>query len=236
VAMADRYGKETAAPMKALIDEFRATGSAKLKKLEHTPSAASNMHLIPEAQPGLANNAALNPQQAAYLAKSVDASIESTRDAIVKQALMHSSKALTQEEQARNAIATIAGERAQKAENIHLAREMKGKELYKSDLKSSQMEAKEAMESGEKKGWKANEQKQKDKDRAHEASQKEAIETAAKEAREKTALKTTALAQKELEEQDAVKSQSDQIKILQDADMQLKTASDGAKKASEVLD
>jgi hypothetical protein len=122
VAMADRYGKETAAPMKALIDEFRATGSAKLKKLEHTPSAASNMHLIPEAQPGLASNAALNPQQAAYLAKSVDASIESTRDAIVKQALMHSSKALTQEEQARNAIATIAGERAQKAENIHLAR------------------------------------------------------------------------------------------------------------------
>jgi len=247
VAMTEKYGKETAAPMKALINEFRATGSAKLKELEHTPSAASNMHLIPESQtgsnmhlipesqPGLASNAALNPQQAAYLTKSVDGSISATRDAIVKQALMHSSRALTQEERARNAISTIAGERAQKAENVHLAREMKGKDLYKSDLKSSQMEAKEAMESGEKKGWKANEQKQKDKEKAHEASQKEAIESAAKEAREKTALKTTALAQKELEEQDAVKSQSDQIKISQDAEMQLKTASDGAKKQVKFL-
>merc|ERR1719271_351624 len=134
----------------------------------------------------------------------------------MKSALAIRERKLDEQQAARVAIAKMAAERAKKIAEYRRTKEAKGKNLYKTELRSSSTDAKGVVEKASKAGWSARGRQKKAQIKARETANKHTIEMAAKKAREKTRKKTQEKAQKELELTDAVKAAANRIKITKE--------------------
>jgi len=202
-----KYGKPVKGSTKALMRMFRGAGSAKLRRKVRSDKASGV-----SAQ----DNAALSPSQLAYLAKKTKNDQHRTQAQIMRNALRINERKLDEAQRARIAIAKLAAERAHKIAEYKKTKETKGKELYKTELRSSASSVKDTIEKASKAGWNSREVAKKDEERARERSHKEAIDRAAKKAREITRKKTEEKAQKELELTDAVKAAHARLRVAKE--------------------
>jgi len=213
VATEAKYGKpKKGVSKKVLMKAFSGKKGAAILKPFSKVQAVKALKPTSKAVP----NHALTPEQVAYLTKKTDTKVHETQQEIMKNALSIRERKLDEQQAARVAIAKMAAERAKKIAEYRRTKEAKGKNLYKTELRSSATGAKAIVEKASKAGWTSRERKKKAEIKAREKANKHTIEMAAKKAREKTRKKTQEKAQKELELTDAVKSAALRVKIAKD--------------------
>jgi len=193
----DKMVADEAIPKAAPASADDKTEDEKLKEVDRTSLSSSQLAALNAAKKGTEGNSDVR--------------------AVLLDGLKAKTAELTAEEAARAAVAKADQEKANAAAKVEEEFEIKGKEVYKSDITETKGALDKAVESAHKSGWKASESSAKSEELNRESTQKETAANQAAKLKSKTTDDLSSTATAILEAKDAASAVDDRKALFNSA-------------------